>query len=64
MAPGAETLRLWFEWTTREERLVFAGILAIFLIGLSVRWLHLFHAKPQHLTPKQVEQLMAGDSHE
>jgi hypothetical protein len=38
---------------TPQERLLMAGILAIFLIGLLARWYHLHHADPAPCAPPE-----------
>lgn len=49
-AGGLAKSRLWLALAP-DERLWLAVILAIVLLGLTVRWWHQQHRTPQHYTP-------------
>ena len=48
----ARWLRAWFSMTP-DERLVIAGVLTIALVGLSARYWHLKHLKPEPYEPPE-----------
>jgi len=48
-------LRAWFDLAPDERKFV-AGILAIALIGLLARYVHLKNQKPEPIVPEGVEQ--------
>jgi len=52
-------VRAWF-LLTRDERRFLAGILLIFLLGLTARTLHLRREKMEAYTPPGVEQPAQG----
>ena len=48
-------LRSWFDLAPDERKFV-AGILAIALVGLVARYVHLKHQTPEPVAPEGVEQ--------
>ena len=48
-------LRAWFDLAPDERKFV-AGILAIALVGLVARYIHLKNQKPEAIVPEGVEQ--------
>jgi hypothetical protein len=54
-----EWLRAWFDLAPGERRFL-AGVLAIALVGLAARYLHLKHESPQPYAPPGLEQAANG----
>lgn len=48
-------VRAWFSVTAQERRLLF-GLVALFLIGLTARYLHLRHAEPVPLDAPMADE--------